>query len=100
MLIKKSSVYRHLIIPLRKKGFNITLIGSIAKKCYSNKDIDLLLCLPKYPQSEKTFESFEKFLCNDLFWEYNLTDEYNQYGIFHNYQKNGIGLDIFINEKI
>ena len=100
MLITKQSVYRHLIKPLCYKNFNIELVGSISgifEKSYN--DIDLLLYLPEYPLSEQVFGYFEKCL-KDMGWIYNFSDEKEGFGIFHNYQKKGIGLDIFIDEKI
>jgi len=100
MLLTKNSVYRHLIKPLEAKGFEIDLVGSISGifgKSYN--DIDLLLYLPKYPLSEQVFNHFESKL-KSLGWDYNFTDDKEGFGIFHNYQKRGIGLDIFIDEAI
>jgi len=100
MILTKKSVYRHLIRPLEKLGYDIELVGSIAgifERSY--KDIDILLNLPKYPLSEQLFNHFETDL-KKLKWEYNFTDEHEDYGIFHNYQKRGIGLDIFIYEAV
>lgn len=98
MILTKKSVKRHIIKKLKQKNYNIELIGSILKKGYSNKDIDLLLHLPKYPESDKIFKKFEKDL-KKLGWEFTIYDYKENYGTFHNYmKKNKIGLDIFINE--
>jgi len=98
MIITKKSVYHHLIRPLQKSGYNVTLVGSILYKGYSNKDIDILLKLPTYPKSEKIFLKFEAYL-KKLNWTWNIEMETAEYGLFHNYQKrNRIGLDIFIQE--
>lgn len=98
MIITKKSVYRHLIKPLENLGYDIELVGSIAgifEK--SNKDIDILLNLPTYPLSEEIFNCFETDL-KKLKWKFNFTDNHDDYGVFHNYQKRGIGLDVFIYE--
>jgi hypothetical protein len=100
MIITKKSVYRHLIIPLEKKGYTTDLVGSISgifEKSYN--DIDLLLYLPKYPDTSKIFDKFEIDLKN-LGWNWNFSDEKEGFGIFHNYRKKSIGLDIFIDEAI
>jgi hypothetical protein len=100
MILTKQSVYRHLIKPLQSKGFVIDLVGSLTgifEKSYN--DIDLLLYLPIYPLGEQLFGYFEKCL-NEMGWQYNFSDEKEGFGIFHNYQKRGIGLDIFIDEAI
>jgi len=98
MIVRKKSVIRHIITPLKNKGYNIKLIGSISKKGYSNKDIDILLNLPEYPESDKIFISFEKDL-KKIGWDFNIDDYTDEYGYFHNYTKKEIGLDIFITEK-
>lgn len=99
MLITKKSVNRHLLNPLKQKGYNIELVGSILKKGYSKKDIDLLLYLPEYPKGDRLFVKFEKDL-KKLGWNFNIDDETSEYGLFHNYVKqNKIGLDIFVNER-
>lgn len=96
MIITKKSVYRHLIEPLKYQ--NIKLIGSIHQIGYSNKDIDLLLTLSKYPVCEEEFLNFQTQLY-ELGWNYEFTDVLENYGVVHNYSKRGISLDVFINEK-
>jgi hypothetical protein len=101
MLLYRNSTIRHLINPLLKKGYKIELVGSLnSKRACSEKDIDILLHLPKYPLSEQIFNHFEQDL-KKLKWKYIFSDEHKEFGIFHNYRKrNKIGLDIFINEDI
>lgn len=96
MIITNKSVYRHIINKLKSK-YKLKLIGSIKNKGYSNKDIDLLLCLPQYPESDKIFKQFETDL-KALNWQYDFTDIYMKTGIFHNYFKRNISLDVFIDE--
>jgi len=100
--ITKQIANREVIIPLKNK-YNIKLVGSISKKGYSYKDIDILLTLPLYPESDKIFIQFEYDL-KKLGWVLGFDDYNDEYGIFHNYKKiinkKIIGLDIFINEKL
>ncbi len=76
-------------------------MGSISKKGYSYKDIDILLTLPLYPKSDKIFIQFERDL-EKLGWCWFCDDE-TKYGVLHNYEKiinkETMGLDIFIEEK-
>jgi hypothetical protein len=100
MILTKNSVYRHLIRPLEKRGYIIDLVGSISgifEKSYN--DIDILLHLPEYPDTGKTFEKFEQDL-KIMGWEWDFSDEKEGFGIFHNYKKRGIGLDVWIDEVI
>lgn len=104
-IIDKQLAQTHVLEPLSKAGFNVRLIGSVATKGQSTKDIDILLTLPKYPQSETEFKRFEQTM-EQLGWVYRHTDENEdnpEWGIFHNYEK-GIddqllGLDVFVEEK-
>jgi hypothetical protein len=103
MILTKKSVLRHLIKPLAN-FFDIKLVGSINKKGYSKKDIDILLHLPKYPKSEKVFNNFMEKL-GSLKWQYLASGEYQGKEIVHNFEhrsisKFPIGLDVFIKEKI
>ena len=94
--------YKEVLYPLKQKGYNIKLVGSIATQGFSNKDIDILLKLPAYPYSDKIFRQFENDLTS-LGWEFYSDNETEEYGVFHCYQKeinnNFIGLDIFIEEE-
>jgi GrpB-like predicted nucleotidyltransferase (UPF0157 family) len=101
VLLYRNSAIRHIIKPLIKKGYKVELVGSLSsKRACSEKDIDILLHLPKYPLSEQLFNHFEKDLLR-LGWEYIFTDDNKDFGLFHNYRKrNKIGLDIWINEAI
>ena len=99
MLLTKQSVYRHLIKPLEGKGYIVDLVGSIERLEKSDNDIDILLSLPIYPKSNEIFKKFEQDL-KRLNWKFNFSDEKEGFGIFHNYQKRGIGLDIWIDEGI
>lgn len=101
MYITKKSVYRHLIIPLKKEGHKIDLVGSISYKGWSDKDIDLVINLPKYIAGNnlntRLYKRFEKDL-QILKWEYDDSYESDKYGLVHHWYKNGVGLDVFINE--
>ena len=99
MNITKKSVYRHLIRPLKNKGYNVLLVGSISKNGYSKKDIDILLDLStfSFSKADKIFVQFEKDL-KIMKWDFVNDNETEEYGIFHCYSKKGIGLDIFIGE--
>ena len=95
--ITKDFVIPNIIQLVKDKGFNVKLVGSIAKKGFSFKDVDILL----YLDSENTFNNFENFLVHNG-WEYRFSDENEKWGIFHNYEKNFknnlIGLDVFTEE--
>jgi len=59
----------------------------------------LSLYLPKYPESDKIFYKFEIDL-KEMGWKHNFSDEKEGFGIFHNYRKKGIGLDVWIDEVL
>jgi len=100
-IITKKFANKNIIGPLSNKGYRVKLVGGVEKKGESKNDIDILLTIPKYPAGEKVFKNFEKDL-KEMGWNYVFSDEKNDLGIFHNYEKefNGefIGLDVFIDE--
>ncbi len=98
--ITKEFVNFNIIEPLIKNGFNVKIVGSVANKGYSTKDVDILLKI----QSDDDFNKFENILAKTG-WEYKFSDENEdnmEWGIFHNYEKifNDIliGMDVFIDE--
>lgn len=101
MILYYNSAIRHLIIPLIKKGYNVKLVGSLngKNKC-SKKDIDILINLPEYPNSDIIFNEFEIEL-KKLGWIYDFSDDNIDFGLFHHYRKrNKIGLDVWIREGL
>ena len=97
MILTKQSAERHILIPLQKKGYTIDLVGSLTGifgKSYN--DIDILLYLPII-EPDSIFNKFEQDL-KQMGWKYNFSDEKAGFGIYHNYQKRGIGLDVWIDE--
>lgn len=98
----KKWVEKNLITPLKEKGYKVELVGSIATKGFSNKDIDLLLYLPQYPQSENVWNKFNKDMAT-LGWTYIQSaenDEHPEIGIIHGYEDaENNWLDVFIEEE-
>ena len=99
--ITKNLVNKEILLNHLFSRYKLKLVGSIAKKGYSYNDIDILITLPQYPKAEEVFIEFDKDLKKEG-WEYNFSDEKEDWGIFHNYQKkiglNWVGLDIWVEE--
>lgn len=100
--ITNSFVVDNIISPMLSYGFDVKIIGSVAKKGYSKKDVDILLKI----SSKDEFSKFENFLAQNG-WEYKFSDENEdniEWGIFHNYEKTFnnvlIGMDVFIVEDL
>ena len=96
MKLTKHLANSQIIKPLTKAGFKVKLVGSVKTKGYSLNDIDIVLELNR-TNSEDTFTKFESKL-ESMGYEHYFTDEIENFGTVHNYRKNQIGLDVFINE--
>lgn len=68
--ITNSFVVDNIISPMLSYGFDVKIIGSVAKKGYSKKDVDILLKI----SSKDEFSKFENFLAQNG-WEYKFSDE-------------------------
>lgn len=101
MILTKKSAIRHLIDPLLKLKYDVDLVGSLTGIFeHSHNDIDILLTLPAdADQADREFIKFEADL-KRIGWIWNFSDEKEGFGVFHNYQKRGIGLDVWIDEVI